>query len=90
MPSNEDFAQLAIDLRSLPSVQERVSHLIETIRHEMDMARSSNVWDNVHGVSQLLGLHADAIAAAVGVDRPVEEPKLPLRGGKPQTGSTGL
>lgn len=92
MPSNEDFNKLASDLRSLPEAHERIVHMIEHMRHEIDLARSdpSVMADRMHGLSQLLGVHADNLARSVLVDKPVDPPKLTLKGGKPQPGMTGL
>ena len=81
MASNEDFKKLAVDLRSLSSVPERVSYLLDLIRHELDLARSQGEWDNVSGLSQLLGGHAEHLSTAVAVDRPDEPtaPEKPVR-----------
>lgn len=62
--TDQDFINLATDLATLP-VKERMHHLMDHIRHELDMARSSREWDNVEALSGKLGGHEEPLGAAM-------------------------
>jgi hypothetical protein len=67
--TDQEFAKLATDLATLPS-RDRVAHMLEHVRHELDMARSVREWDSVSGLSAMLGRHTDALAGAVAAPEP--------------------
>lgn len=60
MLKNSDYIALAERLRNLGA-----GHLIDEIRAALDLARSECSWDQIHGISQLLGSHRDALATAI-------------------------
>lgn len=60
-----DYVTLNKELAALPTVRERVEHLVLFMRIGLDSVRSECEWDGVEGISGLLGVHSAAIADAV-------------------------